>query len=319
MTDALLAAAVALTAAGVAYLVHLAREQAIAPSTVRALASLCGVGLVAMLLSDWPFELLAEFWAAHSILAATLSSVLLIGLVFLLYEEREQRAHERLDEGLSSAGLGGVVDHLVDVEVALGFLSAAGPPDGPWQEWNAPGRPLRWLRTDRPEMLNAEAGLPRRKDPRRLSPSVAEDVSRDWQGELVDQCVRRLLAGLRDWTPLIGTSKNGVVALLAVSELRKDLMELSSLLGRNRPEADRLLRSLRQRLRVLAHFFEERSGARPHRPEVLQTMEPLPPIGPDFSWAADTGSADLFDKRWNRLLQDSITALEANRSDARPH
>ena len=43
---------------------------------------------------------------------------------------------------------------------------------------------------------------------------------------LVDQCVRRLLVALRDWSPLVGVSKNGVFAMLAISELRKDLMKL---------------------------------------------------------------------------------------------
>jgi hypothetical protein len=309
MIDALLGVIVAVSAGVVAFLVHLARERAIDPRTVRLLATLCGVGLVAMLLSDWPFEVLAGFWADHSILAAITSTVLLIGLVFLLYEEREQREQERLDEGLSSAGLGGVVDHLVDVEVALGCLSAGEPPAGEWGSWGDPARPLRWLRADRPALF-ADQGGPRKSDPRGRPPTLRDDSTTTWRVELIDQCVRRLLSGLRDWTPLIGTSKNGVIALLAISELRKDLMELASLTESHRPEAGPLLVTLRQRLRILTFFFEERSGARPHRPEVLQTMHPLPRVDVHFTWSADTKSADMFDKRWNQLLMKSIERLE---------
>ena len=132
----------------------------------------------------------------------------------------------------------------------------------------------------------------------------------DWRLLLIDQCVRRLLSGMRDWTPLIGTSKNGVVALLAISELRKDLMELSVLVEQGHAGGDELLVNLRQRLRVLAYFFEERSGARPHRPEILQSFYPLPPPVDEMTWAADARSRDLFDKRWSGLLTDSVTELK---------
>jgi multisubunit Na+/H+ antiporter MnhB subunit len=308
MIDALLALAVAFIACAVAFIVHLAREGSIRPRTVRALAAVCGVGLIAMLLSDWPLEFLSTFWAEHSILAAVLSSVLLIGLVFLVYEEREQRAQERLDDGLSSAGLGGLVDHLVDVEVALGCVCEGAPPSGPWSGWAAKDRPLRWLREER-DRLYASDGRPSADDPRRHG-ATSEADGASWRLLLIDQCVRRLLSGMRDWTPLIGTSKNGVIALLAISELRKDLMELSALLERGRQESDDLLVSLRQRLRVLAYFFEERSGAQPHRPEVLRSMYPLPPLDAQFSWAADARTRDLFDKRWSRLLADSVMELQ---------
>lgn len=309
MIDALLAAFVAGVACAVAYVVHLAREGAIRPGTARTLAATCGIGLIAMLLSDWPLELLSRFWADHSVLAAVLSSVLLIGLVFLVYEEREQRAQERLDDGLTSAGLGGVVDHLVDVEVALGCVCREAPPTGVWSGWAAQDRPLRWLREGR-DALHGDHGRPGPRDPRSAEDLAVVEGADGWRRELVDQCVRRLLSGMRDWTPLIGTSKNGVFTLLAISELRKDLMKLACLIEAGDPDAVTLVATLRQRLRVLAFFFEDRSGARPPRPEILSSLHPLPELGEELRWAADAGTGDLFDKRWRRLLHESLRELQ---------
>jgi hypothetical protein len=94
--------------------------------------------------------------------------------------------------------------------------------------------------------------------------------------ELVDQSVRRLLAAIRDWSPVAGRSKNGVQALISMSELRNTLMDLERQL--REPTADvgvhELVQQVRFRCRVLAHALESGSGAPDPRPEVLLTLSP---------------------------------------------
>ncbi|MFC6287582.1 hypothetical protein ACFP3Q_14440 [Nocardioides sp. GCM10027113] len=309
-TETILAVGLVVLACVMAWVVHLAREARISRTTVQVLALSCALGLLAMLLSDWPSEVLSTFWADHSILAGILSTVLLVGLVFLVYEEREQRHQDALDEGLTGAGLGGIVDHLVDVEVALALVAAPGPPSTPeWKRWEEAGRPLRWLREGREQLHRTDSGLGA-ADPRAGGCKLTDcDEHARWRKQLVDQCVRRLLAGMRDWSPLIGASRNGVTTLLAVSEIRKDLMKLGPRLGVENRETDALLLSLRQRLRLLARFCEEKSGAKPHRLEVLQTFEPLEPPRVPLRWVSAGRGTHVFGKKWNDQLGDAHGAL----------
>ena len=169
-----------------------------------------------------------NFWAEHSILASILSTILLVGIVFLLFEEGEQREQDRLDGGLTGAGLGGIVDHLVDVEVALALISRKGPPrETGWDEWGADARPFDGCGMDANGFSVTGDGGPSDTDPRKAAVALPSSGEGDeWRMNLVDQCVRRLLVALRDWSPLVGVSKNGVFAMLAISELRKDLMKL---------------------------------------------------------------------------------------------
>ena len=81
---------------------------------------------------------------------------------------------------------------------------------------------------------------------------------------------------LRDWTPIIATSRNGTRVLVAIAELRKDLVELEAHLGDDDHVVEPLLVSLRARARLLAYFLELKSGADPLRPEVLDRFDPLP-------------------------------------------
>ncbi len=60
---------------------------------------------------------------------------------------------------------------------------------------------------------------------------------------------------LRDWTPLIASSRNGTRVLVALAELRKDLVELQARLGEEREVVEGLLLSLRARARLLAYFL----------------------------------------------------------------
>ena len=174
--------------------------------------------------------------------AGTVQSVLLFGVGLLSYEAGQLRAQERLDESVTAAGLGGIVDHLVDAEVGLAFLSSPEPPDAHGWTW-APGKPLEWLRQGR-ERLHRHAA-DRTGDPRTWPATLPETTDPEWRKELIDQCIRRLLVALRNWTPLIATSRNGTRVLVAIAELRKDLVELDAHLLDDRHVVEPLLVSLR--------------------------------------------------------------------------
>ncbi len=289
-TDFWLCLAVVLAAIFVGVVVALIRADRVGKNFVLVVTVVCGAGLLAMILTDWPLGVASEFWADHSVLSSTLSSLLLVFLVFLIYERGAVKRQGELARNLSGAGLGGIVDHIVDIEVALALLSASGPPDewrpqrrtGPpnqqhqlWSDWADTGKPLRWLRDDREVILANEDDDPRRKL------SIRNGVTW-WGRELIDLSTRRLLSAMRDWTPLIGASEDGTAVLLMLSTVRTDLMALRDLYPMDKTgddptvEVEPKLVSLRLRLRVLAACFEDWSGAMKGRPEILQTRMPLP-------------------------------------------
>ena len=100
-------AVVALVAFGLvcAFVVRGARRGSIGRRTLIALAALCAAGLVTMTLTDWPAETLDNFWADHSVLSATLSTVLLVGAGFLAFEAQDTLEQQRLTESLATAAL----------------------------------------------------------------------------------------------------------------------------------------------------------------------------------------------------------------------
>ena len=125
----------------------------------------------------------------------------------------------------------------------------------------------------------------------------------------MDQCIRRLLVAIRDWAPIITTSRNGTRVLVALAELRKDLVELDATLGRDAAAALPLLVSLRARARLLAYFLELKSGAVPMRPEVLDGFAPLDATPGALEWAADSSGRDLFGAEWTKDLAQATAAL----------
>lgn len=291
MLDAILSLAVVAAAVVVGLLVHRIRLDLL-PSWATGVVTLtCGAGLIVMVLTDWPMENLASFWASHSVLAGMLSTLLLVGLVFLVYERAERAHQDKLADGLSGAGLGGMVDHMVDIETALALVSARASPGRlqpkHWARWDDQGKPLRWLREGRQEILTS------RDDPRRLPTRIEKSGIPSWGPELVDQCTRRLLAGIRDWAPLIGSSQEGTAVLLILSSIRAELMALQTqlmpkgaaaeLTDGDRETVERCLHSLRSRLRILALCFEDWSGAPERRPELLSGHAPLSPEIPHFN------------------------------------
>lgn len=303
---------IAAVAATVARVIWLARQQRIGPRWVRALAVFCAAGLLFMLVSNVSADgTVSTFWQDHGVISGLLSNMFLLGIGFLIYEDGDLRAQRRLDSSVTAAGVSGIVDHLVDVEVALGLVSGDRAPhqhDQAWDGFTDDTKPLRWIRRHR-ERLDRTGGR-RELDPRTWPAALPPVADGAWRQQLVDQSIRRLLAGIRDWAPVINTSRNGTRVLIAIAELRKDLMELSVLLHTDRPEAVDLLVTLRQRSRLLAHFLEDLSGATPPRQEVLITFDPVAPApGTEIEWAADHSGRDMFGREWREVLARSEKAL----------
>lgn len=87
--DILLSIGVVTCAVAIGLLVHRIRGDHLSPQTTLLVSVACGVGLIVMVLTDWPVESMSRFWADHSVLASLLSSLLLVGLVFMVYEQSE--------------------------------------------------------------------------------------------------------------------------------------------------------------------------------------------------------------------------------------
>jgi hypothetical protein len=302
-----------LTAIGVWRLADRARKQQLTARTATICAAICGTLLMLQIATDWPLTnwpspAINQFWDDHGVVAGTLHSVLLFGVGLLSYEAGQLRAQERLDESVTAAGLGGIVDHIVDAEVGLALLSSPDAPEAHgWSEAWARGRPLEWLRRDRHRLHRTATD--RTGDPRTWAATLPATADVQWRRDLIDQCIRRLLVALRDWTPIIGTSRNGTRVLVAIAELRKDLVELEAHLGDDPQVSEALLVSLRARARLLAYFLELKSGADPLRPEVLESFTPLPVTPESLEWAADPSGRDLFGAEWTRDLQTATEAL----------
>ena len=306
---------------GVWRLADRARKQQLTARSAALFAGGCAVLLLMLIatdwpLTDWPTPEINAFWDEHGVLSGTVQSVLLFGVGLLSYEAGQLRAQERLDESVTAAGLGGIVDHVVDVEVGLAFLSSPQPPDAHGWVWS-PGKPLQWLRQGRDRL--SRSAPDRTGDPRTWPATLPETDEPGWRKELVDQCIRRLLVVIRDWTPVIATSRNGTRVLVAVAELRKDLVELEAHLDGDRQVVEPMLVSLRSRARLLAYFLELKSGADPLRPEVLDSFDPLPATPASLEWAADPSGRDLFGAEWTKDLQVATEALSAGRADPVEH
>ena len=161
---------------GVWRLADRARKQQLTARTAALFAGGCAVLLLMLIatdwpLTDWPTPEINAFWDEHGVLSGTVQSVLLFGVGLLSYEAGQLRAQERLDESVTAAGLGGIVDHVVDVEVGLAFLSSPQPPDAHGWAWS-PGKPLQWLRQGRDRLSRSAAD--RTGDPRTWPATLPE-------------------------------------------------------------------------------------------------------------------------------------------------
>lgn len=234
------------------------------------LALLCGALLVIMLLTDWPSSLLAEFWASHSVLSAVLNTLLLVGVGFLAFEAVDAANQERLDTGVTSAGMGGVVDHVVDVEIALAMSCGDSAPDSIWPTWRE-GPPLRWLRDNRDRFSAMPDGRPCGTDPRRVSVDDCHaDLDAEWRRLLVDQSIRRITGGLRNWAPVLSRSRSGQEVLVDFQTLRIGLLNVEKAVVEGDAEAALSnLRALRTSCREIALALELGSGSPSIRREIL--------------------------------------------------
>lgn len=284
------------SAAAVLLLVAAAQSGLMSRRLLFSLAFLCGVGLLVMLVTDWPLGVLSEFWAEHSVISAVLSTLLLIGVGFLAFEAHDARVQSYLDESVTAAGMSGVVDHVVDIEVALALASAENAPDDEaWPGWSdGKVRPLRWLR-ERRECLAAEGGRPGAADPRGYPGSdclSSKEVG--WRVELLDQAVRRTIGALRDWADLLGRSRNGQGAMVDIGKVRIGLLAIQSKFECGRlTEALTAMTELRSECRILALALERGGKSGSVRPEVLLTFDPLPAT-------AVSSSKKGWNTRWQR-------------------
>ncbi|MFW6010165.1 MAG: hypothetical protein ACOC9I_02475 [Actinomycetota bacterium] len=265
MAEVLLTGLLVLFATGVWFVAAHAQRGTLASRTLGIAAVACLVGLVVMVLTDWPTEWLAEFWSEHSVVAGLGSTLLLVGAGFLGIEAREAHERARLDEIVACSAFGGLVDHLVDVDIALALAAGAEPPPDTWG-WNGGGKPLRWLR----QVRVVVCGSPTWK-----LPADEAFTGSDFAHSrvLVDQSIRRLMGGMRDWAALASTSPDGRAVLARLGALRNTLMDLATALQAPTKAADRqVLRALwlcaRGEAQLLSTLLELGSGASQPRPIV---------------------------------------------------
>ncbi len=283
-----------------------ARRGLVRERTLLAAAGLCFAGLIIMNVSDWPWEVLTEFWRDHAVVSATVSTLLLVGVGFLAFEVRDVQKQKSLDDGITAAGHSGLVDYLVQVEVALAFAQQpAPPPPELWAGWSRAERPLRWLRQHQ-DQLDRRNGKVNPADPRRFGAARAADLGgpSDWRLDLIDQCVRRVISGIKGWAPVVGRSRMGLDTLLAFGRLRNRLLVLADLIDFSDGDADleeaaKLLTSLRANCRALARNLE--NGVREPRAEVLEE-DPSLEIDADVLRIADKRAQDASGEAPNRRL-----------------
>ena len=289
-----------------------ARKQQLTARTAALFAGGCAVLLMLLIATDWPLT----DWptpgdqrssgTSTASLSGTVQSVLLFGVGLLSYESGQLRAQERLDESVTAAGLGGIVDHVVDVEVGLAFLSSPEPPDAHGWTWS-PGKPLQWLRQGRDRLHRTAA------DRHGRPAYLAGDAARDRRPRVAQGAGRpvhpppargpaRLDADHRHLAQRHPRARGHRRAAQGPRRARGA--------PRRRPHVvEPLLVSLRARARLLAYFLELKSGADPLRPEVLDRFDPLPVTPAALEWAADPSGRDLFGAEWTKDLQAATEAL----------
>ena len=292
------------------------------------IAAACGLALLAMVVTDWPLEVLSAFWAGHSVVSAVVSTLLLAGTAFLAFQAHDKQVQSKLDSSVTAAGMGGIVDHVVDIEVALALAMAEHQPDEQtWGQWSRPGRTMAWLRESR-EHLFREAGRPKPSDPRvqplwqcpsdlrgRLSGTIShssDDV--DWRLELLDQCVRRVMNGFRNWATVLGRSRNGQEVLVDLGDLRIGILEAAEFLRNDAPAAFEQITRLRRECRVLALALENGSRSKPERAEVLKTLDPYTEDAqPRRQYRRKRGNGNADQENWKRQKELALQELRSSR------
>jgi hypothetical protein len=127
-------------------------------------------------------------------------------------------------------------------------------------EFEIDGKPLRWIRPIREGLQNGPTAV-------ELAENTDGRHFPDWRQDLIDQCIRRIIAGMRDWAALITVSSDGRQVLKRFGEVRLDLLQLRDGLGRHGlDESETLLRGLRKNLQRFAIGLEHVSSLDHPRP-----------------------------------------------------
>lgn len=279
------------------------------------MAVVCGLCLLAMLLTDWPLGVLSKFWSDHSVLSAVLSTVLLLGIGVLAFEAHDARTQADLDGSITAAGMGGLVERIVEIEVALAMASRPERPEVRiWGEnTKKVRRSLDWISARRHVLtISAPDGRPNEYDPRGFARAQIRDLDgdTDWRVDLLDQCIRRIISGLRDWTPAIGRSRTGQHALVDLGEWRVEMIEAKYDLGcGDLARAVERIHRMQLLCRIMTLALERGGKSQPLRDEVLWTAVPFEPdeirnekrAGRWGRWMRDT-----WDDQWNEACDDLI-------------
>jgi hypothetical protein len=259
---------VAAVATGALAVFVLQRAGKLSPRTLNVLTAIAAGALAVMIITDWPTKLASSFWAQHSVLTDALSAVLLGGTIYLAFEARENQKQEELGASLAATAYAGVVDHVVDLDLALAYMMRAEA--APIADWEVPQKPLRWMRDPQAQKDRSNptgvrsdvAGL-------RLHTPLQND-ERERVVLLIDQSLRRLMAAMRDWAPLFTAGRDGRAVLVRLGHLRKRLLQLEGALEQRR--AEHLWTAMRTECHVLALGLELASGAPTLRPEVFEAL-----------------------------------------------
>lgn len=198
---------------------HLARQLANVGGIV------CLVLFVLINVSDWPGGFLNQFWTDHAIVGATVGTLLLAATVFLIYRYRDQQQQDLVDESIVDAGRTALVDRLVEVDVALSLLCAPTEPALCRNVRRKASHGLEWL-----EQHRDEAGILVDISWADAHPRVRVHAQHEhvdgWRLPLLDETVRRVADGVREWGPILMRSRAGERDLVAFANVRLVLVHL---------------------------------------------------------------------------------------------
>jgi len=265
---------VAAVAAAALMVFVLQRAGKLSPRTLNVLTAIAAGLLAIMIITDWPTKVASDFWSQHSVLTDALSAVLLGGTVYLAFEARENQKQDEIGSSLAAAAYSGVVDHVVDLDLALAYMMHGDAP--PIRGWDEPQKPLRWMRDPQAQKDRANpTGIRGEVAALRLHTPL-QNEERERVTALIDQSVRRLMAAMRDWAPLFTSGRDGRAVLVRLGHLRTRLLQLEGALEQRR--AQHLWSALRAECHVLALGLELASGSPSLRPEVFEALpDGLPP------------------------------------------
>jgi hypothetical protein len=190
----------------------------------RQLANVGGIGCLVLFVlinvSDWPGGFLNQFWTDHAIVGATVGTLLLAATVFLIYRFRDQQQQDLVDESIVDAGRTELVERLFEVDVALTLIHASTEPDLCHRtEWQRVASGLDWLKEhlgDTKVVVDgswAELDTRLRVHAQRLRPD-------EWRLPVLDEAVRRVADGVREWGPILLRSRAGELDLVAFANVR---------------------------------------------------------------------------------------------------